>query len=66
MKKYYIGVDIGGTNTRVALLNKRFEIFKKISFSTSRYKKPSRLLRSSPFGAVPSNEYFSLLNEAPP
>lgn len=31
---YAIGVDIGGTNTRVALLNDKYEVIERISFST--------------------------------
>ncbi len=34
MKRYYIAVDIGGTNTRIALVDKRFKIIDKISFPT--------------------------------
>ena len=32
--KYTVGVDIGGTNTRVALINDRYEVVERESFST--------------------------------
>ncbi|MFH1753252.1 MAG: ROK family protein [Candidatus Omnitrophota bacterium] len=44
MKKYYIGVDLGGTNTKVALLGKRFDILRKSSFPTPLDKRPSRVI----------------------
>lgn len=33
--KYAIGIDIGGTNTRVALINEKYEIIKKEQFATN-------------------------------
>lgn len=32
--KYAIGIDIGGTNTRVALINENYEIKERVQFST--------------------------------
>ena len=32
--KYAVGIDIGGTNTRVALINENYEIKKRIQFLT--------------------------------
>lgn len=46
MKRYYIGIDIGGTNTRVALLGKKFNIIKKVSFPTFSYKGPQKLIQA--------------------
>lgn len=33
--KYAVGIDIGGTNTRVALINENYEIEKKVQFTTN-------------------------------
>lgn len=44
MKSYYIGIDLGGTNTKVALLGERYNILKKVSFPTALYTRPQRLL----------------------
>ena len=33
--KYMIGIDIGGTNTRVALINENYEIIQREQFSTN-------------------------------
>ena len=35
--KYAIGIDIGGTNTRVALINENYEIINRVQFSTDIY-----------------------------
>lgn len=35
--KYAIGIDIGGTNTRVALVNENYEIIERIQFLTDAY-----------------------------
>ena len=32
--KYAVGIDIGGTNTRVALINESYEIIERIQFLT--------------------------------
>lgn len=32
--KYAIGVDIGGTNTRVALIDEDFNLAKRVQFAT--------------------------------
>ena len=32
--KYAVGIDVGGTNTRVALINEEYEILERIQFST--------------------------------
>ena len=32
--KYVAGIDIGGTNTRVALINEKYELIKRIQFNT--------------------------------
>ena len=32
--KYAVGIDVGGTNTRVALINQDYEIVERIQFST--------------------------------
>jgi len=39
MKRYIVGVDVGGTHTKVAILNLRGRILAKTSFLTKRYKK---------------------------
>ncbi len=39
MKKYIAGVDVGGTHTKIAILNLRGRILAKDSFLTRRYKK---------------------------
>ncbi|NQT06442.1 MAG: ROK family protein [Candidatus Omnitrophica bacterium] len=44
MKKYFIGIDLGGTNTRVALINKRFAILDRASFPTRTSKTPQRFV----------------------
>jgi len=57
MKKFYIGIDIGGTNTKVAILGRRFDILEKILFPTALFKKPQRLLRAI------TDSIFSLLKK---
>lgn len=47
MKKYYIAIDIGGTNTKIAFLNNNLEIIEKTSFLTSLCKKPSDLFTAT-------------------
>lgn len=42
--KYAIGIDIGGTNTRVALVNEKYEIVERFQFSTDS-KNPIPTLR---------------------
>ena len=32
--KYAVGIDVGGTNTRVALINEEYKILERIKFST--------------------------------
>ena len=32
--KYAVGIDVGGTNTRVALINEEYKILERIQFST--------------------------------
>ncbi len=44
MKRYYIGIDLGGTNTRIALLGKGFDILEKVSFPTLFYRSPQNLI----------------------
>ena len=44
MKKYYIGVDLGGTNTRTAVLGNNFRVLRKSSFPTSLFKSHQKLL----------------------
>ncbi|MDB4349468.1 ROK family protein [Omnitrophica bacterium] len=44
MKQYYIGIDLGGTNTKIALLGKRFTVLKKTSLPTPLYKRPLDLI----------------------
>ncbi|MEE8360136.1 MAG: ROK family protein [Candidatus Omnitrophota bacterium] len=44
MKKYYIGIDLGGTNIKIALLGKKFNILKKTLFPTALHKKPSQVI----------------------
>lgn len=44
MKKYYIGIDLGGTNIKVALLTKGFSIVSKVVLDTASYKKPSKVI----------------------
>lgn len=41
MKKFAIGVDIGGTNTAVGLVTPQGKILKKVEFPTSSYSGPS-------------------------
>lgn len=41
--KYYIGIDIGGTNTKYGLVNEKGEIIFSGSFSTKLYKNPKDL-----------------------
>lgn len=44
MKKYYIGIDIGGTNTKIGLLGKRLNLIKKVVIPTELYKTPRDLI----------------------
>ncbi len=44
MKKYYIGVDLGGTNTKIALIDKKFKVLESVSIPTKKYRRPERLL----------------------
>ena len=44
MKTYVIGVDIGGTNTRVALIDEDLEIEKKEHFATHQFDHPKAFL----------------------
>jgi len=44
MRKYYIGIDLGGTNTKIALLGRKFDILKKLSFPTASKKRPSSVI----------------------
>jgi glucokinase len=44
MKKYVIGIDIGGTNTKIALVGRGRNIIKRIEFSTQDYKTKYGLL----------------------
>ena len=30
--KYAVGIDVGGTNTRVALINEKYEIKERVQF----------------------------------
>lgn len=53
MKKYYIGIDIGGTYAKVGLLTKAFDIIGKATLPTTSYKSPQRLI-SAVSGAVRS------------
>jgi glucokinase len=46
MKKYVIGVDLGGTNTKVALIGKGRDIIKRIRFATKAYKTKDRLVNA--------------------
>lgn len=46
MKKYYIGVDIGGTNSRVALVSDRFNIIERSSLATKSYGSPKALIQA--------------------
>ena len=32
--KYAVGIDVGGTNTRVALINDEYKIVERVQFST--------------------------------
>ncbi|MBL7069405.1 MAG: ROK family protein [Candidatus Omnitrophica bacterium] len=57
MRKYYVGIDIGGTNTKVAILGRRFAILNKISFPTTLFKTPQRLLTAI------TDSIFSLLKK---
>jgi glucokinase len=41
--KYYIGIDIGGTNTKYGLVNEKGEIIFSGSFNTKSYKNPKDL-----------------------
>ena len=44
MKTYVIGIDIGGTNTRIALINERLEIERKESFATQQFNQSKSFL----------------------
>jgi glucokinase len=43
--KYYFGVDLGGTVTKIGLVNKELNVFDKRIFSTFLYDSKSKLLR---------------------
>lgn len=43
-KKFIIGIDLGGTNLKVALLNPEYRIIDKEVFSTRRFKKKEDLI----------------------
>ena len=32
--KYAVGIDVGGTNTRVALINEKYEIKERVQFGS--------------------------------
>lgn len=44
-KDYYIGIDIGGTNTKYGLVNEKGEIIFSGNFNTNSYKNPKDLAR---------------------
>ena len=46
MIKHYIAVDIGGTNTKIALINKRYDILEKLVLETRYYTSPKELLKA--------------------
>ncbi len=58
MKKYYIGVDLGGTNTKTAVLGRNFRVIEKSSFPTTLFKTHQKLLSAI------NDSILSLLNEA--
>ncbi len=43
--KYAAGIDVGGTNTRVALINEKYEIIKREQFSTNKEKPEETLMK---------------------
>lgn len=42
--KYAVGIDVGGTNTRVALINENYQVLERIQFSTDD-KNPEKTLQ---------------------
>ena len=40
--KYAVGIDVGGTNTRVALINEKYEIKERVQFGSDPSVLPSR------------------------
>jgi len=44
MNKYIISIDLGGTNTRIALVNSHLEIISRISFSTKKSSSRIKLI----------------------
>ncbi len=46
MKKYIIGIDLGGTNTRIALVSENGRIIKRHQFSTKLYKNKDDLINA--------------------
>ena len=44
MKKYVVGVDIGGTNVKVAILDLKGRIYRKKVFSTKEFSKKNELI----------------------
>lgn len=45
-QRFVIGIDLGGTNTRVGLLTKTFKIKDKVIFSTKNFKSKDRLINA--------------------
>ena len=43
--KYAAGIDVGGTNTRVALINEKYEMIKREQFSTNKEKPEETLMK---------------------
>ncbi len=58
MARYIIGVDVGGTHTKVAILNLRGRIIAKDSFLTKRYKKDAliKAISSASDGLIKQNK----------